>query len=447
MQTVSILNFERMPDIRSKVYLSEILPLKGKYVIKPDNHTHFLVMLSGSANYKVLSEGAESSEKAFHSNHILILPEGKEAVITATTQTCQLLHIRFDLFVTGNLDDALIENSNPNFTYSKMQLFENCSSISSFEENFPSFQSDIHNLILHCKLFPTDLDLVAFPLNTILYSMLCVQFSTTVNVLRSVKAVVFATNKFKFSNPFSFSVSDIVVYSHRTSSKISEEVCSIPNKHIFIEKPGNKEHYRSYFTDDDNCRCKSAYNFDQSEGNLFKVWLFPEGQLPSLEEHKSNGVISFKMKANQPGSLLMQLYHIPSYQSINYQIEITEPNVWTEFEVPISNNTSLNAMLPYIEKAVRYIQDNFSEKITINDIAKHVTIHPSYLSALFRKNLNQSVNSYINFYRINVAKQLLRNEDTSITDIALQTGFYDAQHFLKTFKKNTGFTPSEYRNM
>lgn len=448
MQTVSILAFKKMPEIRSKVYSTEIIPLKSKIVFKGDNNSRLFIMLSGSATYSHNGGDSNTKEKSFPSNYILILPAGEELCMTATTNICQLLCITFDLYGSMNLDDILKEDSDPSFNYRKLRLLMDCSSIASYEENFPYFQADVHNLIMHCKLNIMDLKVISFPLENVLYTMLRVQFSATINVLRSVKAFAITSNKYQFQNPFNYSISKISVLSSPKSNKSkSETLCEVGCKHIFMELPTDKSFYEYHLKEDERFPEKEYCDFHQTDGDRFKMWLFPDYTLPSLEDYKNTGVITFKFKANQPGSFLLMLYHTPSYQCITYSFEIKTPDEWTEFEIPISKNSSLNAMLPYIEKAVQYIQDNYAEKITIQDIADHVRIHPSYLSSIFRKSLNQSVNSYINFHRINIAKQLLRNSNTSITDIALQTGFYDAQHFLKTFKKNTGFTPSEYRNI
>ena len=96
-------------------------------------------------------------------------------------------------------------------------------------------------------------------------------------------------------------------------------------------------------------------------------------------------------------------------------------------------------------QALKYIQDNFREKITVDEIAKHILINPTYLSGLFHREVGQPITSYINFCRINLAKQLLFETDETITAIAAQTGFYDSSHFLKAFKKAVGITPKEYR--
>lgn len=55
--------------------------------------------------------------------------------------------------------------------------------------------------------------------------------------------------------------------------------------------------------------------------------------------------------------------------------------------------------------------------------------------------------SYINFCRINLAKQLLFESEQTITSIGAYVGFYDSSHFLKAFKKMVGISPKEYRRI
>lgn len=448
METVSVLDFHKIPEIRSHIHSAEILTLDSKHEFKPYNFLRIFIMISGSATYKAISNDKAEKGKTFSSNYILVLPSNNGLELNITTQQCQLLYITFELYATHNLLDKFNENENPAFNYKKLNLLRECNSVTSYEDQYPYFQSDVHNLIHHYKTAPSDLKGLSMTLETVLYTMIRVQFSTTINVLRAVKAVAVTANKYQFKTPFNFSISDVSVWSHPKSNKSkSEKLCSFLAQHNFTELPTDKKSCNSVWVDDKEIENTPYCDFNLTDGDRFKLWLFPGIILPSLEEYKSTGVIRFRFKASQTGSFMLMLYHTPSYQCITYTFEITEPDVWTDFEILISKNSALNVLLPYVEKAVQYIQDNYAEKITIQDIANHVKIHPSYLSSIFRKSLNQSVNSYINFHRINVAKQLLKNGNTSITDIALQTGFYDAQHFLKTFKKNTGFTPSEYRNM
>lgn len=447
METVSILDFDKMPEIRARVLGTEILHFNDQ-VHKAINCSQLFIMLSGSATYKIHQSLFTGKENGFPSNSILFLPPNEELQIKSTTHQCQILHITFDLFAMKDLDNSSGEIYPENTVrYRKLNHLFNCSSLSSFESQYPYFHSDVQNLIMHCKLVPVNFNVLHFSLEKMLYTILHVQFSTTVDVLKSVRGMAISNNGQQLKMPFRFTISDITVWScSPKENKQARKLFIAYANHFFIDAPKDKNTY-TFAINDDDTDSGPFCDYKQLSGERFKLWLFPGSETPSLEDYKSTGVITFRLWTNQPCTLTLQLYHIPSYQCISYQFEAKDSESATNYEIPISHNASLNTLPPYVEKAVQFIQENFADKITIQDIADYVRIHPSYLSAIFRKNLNQSVNSYINFHRINVSKQLLRNSDISITDIALQTGFYDAQHFLKTFKKNAGLTPSEYRNM
>ncbi|MGI6279335.1 MAG: helix-turn-helix transcriptional regulator [Acutalibacteraceae bacterium] len=447
MESVSILDFNKMPEIRTKVLSTEILHF-NRQLYKALNCSQLFIMLSGSATYKIIHSPAASKENNFPANSIVFLPPNKELEIKSTSHQCQVLHIVFDLYTMKDSDDATGEIYPENTVrYRKLNHLFNCSSISSFESSYPYFHSDIQNLIAHCKLSPVNYNVLHYSLEKVLYTILHVQFSTTVDVLKSIRGIAISNGGYQLKMPFRCTISDITVWScSPRENKQAEKLFTAFANHFYIESPKDKSSY-TFTVNDETPQNGNLCELVMTSGGRFKLWLFPDSETPSLEDYKSTGVITFKLWTNRPCTLTLQLYHIPSYQCISYRFDVKESETYNEYEIPISQNAALNTLPPYVEKAVQFIQENYAEKITIQDIADYVRIHPSYLSAIFRKNLNQSVNSYINFHRINIAKQLLRNSDISITDIALQTGFYDAQHFLKTFKKNTGLTPSEYRNM
>ncbi len=99
-----------------------------------------------------------------------------------------------------------------------------------------------------------------------------------------------------------------------------------------------------------------------------------------------------------------------------------------------------------IKKAVQYINDNYNQKISLEDIAGYVGISKYYFSVLFKKEKEITFSSYLNTVRIEKAKQLLKNPQTTINDVVDEVGFNDAQYFSKTFKKYVGLTVTEYRN-
>lgn len=99
-----------------------------------------------------------------------------------------------------------------------------------------------------------------------------------------------------------------------------------------------------------------------------------------------------------------------------------------------------------IKKAVQYINDNYNKKISLEDIAGYVGISKYYFSVLFKKEKKITFSSYLNTVRIEKAKQLLKNPQTTINDVVDEIGFNDAQYFSKTFKKYVGVTVTEYRS-
>lgn len=106
--------------------------------------------------------------------------------------------------------------------------------------------------------------------------------------------------------------------------------------------------------------------------------------------------------------------------------------------IPTKNNE-------LIKKAMVYISQNFQTTITLEDVANHVHLHPSYFSTMFKQSIGSSFKEYINMVRIEESKRLLSNTDFSIIDIAIAIGFEDQSYFSKVFKKYTGLTPKQFR--
>ena len=100
----------------------------------------------------------------------------------------------------------------------------------------------------------------------------------------------------------------------------------------------------------------------------------------------------------------------------------------------------------YFLKIMKYINTYYNENLSLKDVAAVVNLNPNYVSQLFKKSSGSTFSHYLTNLRINNAKKLITTTNTSINEIASQTGFNDYFYFLKTFKKMTGKTPSEYRS-
>jgi len=96
-----------------------------------------------------------------------------------------------------------------------------------------------------------------------------------------------------------------------------------------------------------------------------------------------------------------------------------------------------------IKKAILFIQYNFSDKLTLDKIAKHVLLDKFTLSRIFKKATNMTVFEYINSYRITVASSMIKSGKT-VSEAAMLCGYNNLSFFTRTFKKHTGCLPSHY---
>jgi len=99
----------------------------------------------------------------------------------------------------------------------------------------------------------------------------------------------------------------------------------------------------------------------------------------------------------------------------------------------------------YIKRAQEYIAMNYSNKITIAEIAQHVGLDRSYLYSLFMEHLSSSPQKYLIKYRIDRACELMLSTDLPISGIARSVGYDDPFLFSKTFKKIKGVSPKDFR--
>ncbi|MDQ0901102.1 response regulator [Paenibacillus sp. V4I7] len=94
---------------------------------------------------------------------------------------------------------------------------------------------------------------------------------------------------------------------------------------------------------------------------------------------------------------------------------------------------------------LEYINEHFSEDITILGISKRFNLNPNYISQLFRKELDKTFTEYMTGLRMSRASELLKTTSIPINEIADQVGYRDYFYFSKMFKKMMGVPPRTYR--
>lgn len=100
----------------------------------------------------------------------------------------------------------------------------------------------------------------------------------------------------------------------------------------------------------------------------------------------------------------------------------------------------------FVQKAADYIKLNYSEKISIKEIADQLYLSPNYLSELFKKHTGKTISEYLTEYRLEKACQLLDYAEYRVGDVSGMVGIHDGRYFSNMFKKKYGMTPTEYRN-
>lgn len=99
----------------------------------------------------------------------------------------------------------------------------------------------------------------------------------------------------------------------------------------------------------------------------------------------------------------------------------------------------------FIEKALKYIQDNFKQKLTLQMVASYVFLNPQYFSRIFKKEVGVPYIDYVNKLKIEYACKLLESTNYPAYRISSECGFTDPSYFNRVFVQQMDMTPKAYR--
>ena len=99
-----------------------------------------------------------------------------------------------------------------------------------------------------------------------------------------------------------------------------------------------------------------------------------------------------------------------------------------------------------VNKAIRYMEENYSRKLTLQDVADCCYVSQWHLSKLLNRYAGKSFYDILNSLRIQAAKKLLEDPSLKIGDVSERVGYSDTAHFARTFKKMENMSANEYRN-
>lgn len=100
-----------------------------------------------------------------------------------------------------------------------------------------------------------------------------------------------------------------------------------------------------------------------------------------------------------------------------------------------------------VQEVLRYIDKNYMQDLSLGEISELVHLNPNYFCEVFKREVGVTFKEYLTNRRMEKAKELLKNPAFKLNEVAALTGYSDARHFGKSFKRLTGVTPKEYRKL
>lgn len=116
-------------------------------------------------------------------------------------------------------------------------------------------------------------------------------------------------------------------------------------------------------------------------------------------------------------------------------------------QMSLAEGQRKNEAIRPIRIAKQYIQQHYSEPISLEDVCAVTGFSVSYFSAMFKKESGEGFAKYLTRIRMERAKELLQETNEPITEICRMVGYGDLRHFTQTFKRTTNLNPGQYRKL
>lgn len=154
---------------------------------------------------------------------------------------------------------------------------------------------------------------------------------------------------------------------------------------------------------------------------------------------------SFNLKNPALKLLMYKIFRETKLNDPSFELSVHELllKIFSELSDRVENSDKKPG---WVRKIDEILHENFTEKLNLTDLSKTIDIHPVHLSRDFQKHFHCSLGAYIRKLKINKSLPLL-NTYPSLAEVALECGFADQSHFIRSFKENTGITPLQYKNL
>ncbi|MHC1773354.1 MAG: helix-turn-helix domain-containing protein [Flexilinea sp.] len=176
-----------------------------------------------------------------------------------------------------------------------------------------------------------------------------------------------------------------------------------------------------------------------------------KSEFPNMQVTVLTGYTDFEyaQKAVRLGvaRLLLKPSHMDEiHEAMKFMTEKLKQSDPSRNEADEQESPSHNANSFIVRQAMAFMEENYNQKITLQDVADQCYVSQWHLSKLLNRKTGQSFYDLLNGMRINAAKRLLIDPKLRICDICELVGYADTAHFSRTFKKMEGMSANEYRN-
>lgn len=153
--------------------------------------------------------------------------------------------------------------------------------------------------------------------------------------------------------------------------------------------------------------------------------------------------------------------HLPELEALLYKIEVEFSQEEKSREILLNlyflelltllcryrceRKASITESAAIIYRISEYISANFEQEITLESLSREFAVSEGYLSRRFKAVTGMGLNQYITYVRITNGERLLRETESSVTEVAQSCGYSDSNYFAAVFKKIKGVTPLKYR--
>ncbi len=250
---------------------------------------------------------------------------------------------------------------------------------------------------------------------------------------------------------------EIVYITHGTGTHhIGNESLSVVPGDVFIvpigtyhsfesDNPRNPlRHYDCLLLLDEAAEQVDYSLFSGMAGDLFYNVLFPQDvnreAYIHLRDANEDVLRVLRVMAGETG--------MPQSDSANLLFACAiELLVWLSrlYHAQFGENKMIQARRDGILDAIRYLEKNYNQRITLNELSRIALFSPNYFCTLFKETTGLSVTEYIQQIRNKEAIRLLLSTDLTVRDICRQIGYSDEKLFRRVFSRNIGYTPGEYR--